>query len=187
MLFWFIFDHIVIIYQPSSLWWWPVALLPHGDSWTLSWRRLRSRTQSAPSCWLTRWPSWWPLVSRAHLWPPPWRCPHTPFRRSPGPAPCAWWSSPWPPPTHLGRTLVRHDGQQVSATHANTHPSTGVKLWQILSGLTFGSAEVLRVDRRIKNSIPQSVAVPVINIMMVVMPHEHKDVECYLVVWKGHS
>lgn len=66
-----------------------------------------------------------------------------------------------------------------SAPHTPKHRR---KLWQILGGLTLGSAEVLGVDRRVKNSIPQSVAVPVINIRMVVMPHEHKDVERYLVV-----
>ena len=150
------FSHIVMInlrlLKASSL-------LPRGDSWTLSWRRPRSETQCAPSCSPTRSPSWWPRVSRVRPWPLLWRCLRTPCRRSPDPAPGAWWSSPWPPPTRPGRTLTRH-GWTAGQQHVQA-PKCNRGVVEMFDILTLSCTEVLWVDGRVQDSVPQSVAVPV--------------------------
>lgn len=83
------------------------ACVPHGDSWTPSWRRLRSETLSVPSCWLTRSQSWWRRGSPVRLWPRPSPSPRTPCRTTPGRAHDSSLFSPVQPPTHLVRTLHR--------------------------------------------------------------------------------
>lgn len=80
-------------------------VVPHDDSWRLSWLKPRWGTRFSRAGWLIHWLFWRLHVSLGLLWRCLWHFPHIPCRRSLDQALWAEWSSLGAPPTHQEHTL----------------------------------------------------------------------------------